>query len=87
MYALLVLWFRICECTKPVDEVLIVRTEEKVNEELASCKAKRDFWKIRFSNLVVEEFEGQRREYEDNYRIWAERVKTLEYVLGLRDVL
>ncbi|MBX9158469.1 hypothetical protein [Bacillus cereus] len=64
-----------------------MRTEEKINEELASCKAKRDFWKIRFSNLVAEEFDGQRRDYEDNYRIWAERVKTLEYVLGLRDVL
>ncbi|MFV1457363.1 hypothetical protein [Bacillus mycoides] len=64
-----------------------MRPEEKVNEVLESCKEKRDFWELRFSNLVVEEFEGQRREYEDNYRIWVERVKTLEYVLGLRDVL
>lgn len=64
-----------------------MRTVEELNEVLDDGKKKRDFWKSRFSNLVVEEFDGQRRDYEDNYRIWTERVKTLEYVLGLRDVL
>ena len=64
-----------------------MRTEEEVNETLVDCKKKRDFWETRFSNVLVEEFEGQRRDYEDNYRIWAERAKTLEYALGLRDVL
>jgi hypothetical protein len=69
-----------------------MRTQVECEKMLKLCEEKRDYWKKRILELeelkeLGVEHSQQRSDYESNFAGWSQRVKTLEYVLGMNDII
>ena len=66
-----------------------MRTEEECKKMLKDSIEKCNYWQSRINEFIdkEEEYQGQLNLYKSNYISWMQRVKTLEYVLGIRDSL
>jgi len=66
-----------------------MRTLKECREMLNECIEKRDFWRKRVWDMEGKELEypHQLEDYEDQRESWSQRVKTLEYVLKIKDYI
>ena len=66
-----------------------MRTEEECREKLAECIVKRDFWNQEVWDLKGKELDYPRQleRCEWQRAAWNERIRTLEYVLGINDII
>lgn len=65
-----------------------MREEKEVQNQLLNCKEKRSYWRdTMWRTENNESWEGEYERAERNYQIWHERVKTLEFVLGINDII
>ena len=64
-----------------------MRSKEEIELMLEECIIKREYWYNQLKNLKELEYPEQREQYEDQKTGWDERVKTLQYVLGINEVI
>jgi hypothetical protein len=64
-----------------------MRTQEEIEKKLEECIMKRDYWWNKIRNLKELEYPEQLDQYEDSREAWNQRVLTLQYVLGICEVI
>ncbi|AOH54447.1 hypothetical protein ABE28_008790 [Peribacillus muralis] len=66
-----------------------MRTKEECQEMLKECIEKREFWRDKVWEWEKKQLEypHQLDDYEGQRNSWSQRVKTLEYVLGIKDYI
>jgi FtsZ-binding cell division protein ZapB len=74
---------------KKKEKMVGIRTVKEIEDTLIDCQKKRDYWRSELDkvNNTKEEYEGQREQFEDSASAWNERVRTLKYVLGKKEVI
>lgn len=64
-----------------------MRSKEEIELMLGECITKRDYWWNQIKSLKEPQYPEQLEQYEDQKTAWDERVKTLQYVLGINEVI